>query len=466
MESITVIGPPGTGKTYYIEQMIKTINNSNYLYLTYNVSMAQHARMMIEDDRHKIGTIHSIMAQKNGIIPPFIKTEDQIQFAKKYGLTYAKSLDEWTGQSELERFLRYYDRTENLMEKPRQPANETLNMPYLFYEYKKWKELQGKKDYTDILIEASKNKYYADIVFVDEAQDLSPLMWKIIDNIECSKRYIVGDPHQSINEFRGVRIEDFIKRIGKKTILEKSYRFGDNIRVLGDAILGRARLIDIQYRGIGNTEIDRHDINSFTRLPGSKAILCRTNALANMLANRLPYAMIPINPEHGYGNGWTKTTFKIAEIMRKWPSINAEEFRYIVEHSPADLWVRGTKSKVKKEMTLFSYDLMKRRMSPVEIVGKLNIDQKAKDNARRLMVDNVPVIYIDTIHAAKGLEWDHVIIANDFPQKLEINDEERRLFYVAVTRAKKTLDFIRAGYYQSAFPLPVNPKTLNITEIL
>ena len=466
MESITVIGPPGTGKTYYIEQMIKTINNSNYLYLTYNVSMAQHARMMIEDDRHKIGTIHSIMAQKNGIIPPFIKTEDQIQFAKKYGLTYAKSLDEWTGQSELERFLRYYDRTENLMEKPRQPANETLNMPYLFYEYKKWKELQGKKDYTDILIEASKNKYYADIVFVDEAQDLSPLMWKIIDNIECSKRYIVGDPHQSINEFRGVRIQDFIKRIGKKTILEKSYRFGDNIRVLGDAILGRARLIDIQYRGIGNTEIDRHDINSFTRLPGSKAILCRTNALANMLANRLPYAMIPINPEHGYGNGWTKTTFKIAEIMRKWPNINAEEFRYIVEHSPADLWVRGTKSKVKKEMTLFSYDLMKRRMSPLEIVGKLNIDQKAKDNARRLMVDNVPVIYIDTIHAAKGLEWDHVIIANDFPQKLEINDEERRLFYVAVTRAKKTLDFIRAGYYQSAFPLPVNPKTLNITEIL
>ena len=466
MESITVIGPPGTGKTYYIEQMIKTINNSNYLYLTYNVSMAQHARMMIEDDRHKIGTIHSIMAQKNGIIPPFIKTDDQIQFAKKYGLTYAKSLDEWTGQSELERFLRYYDRTENLMEKPRQPANETLNMPYLFYEYKKWKEMQNKKDYTDILIEASKNKYYADIVFVDEAQDLSPLMWKIIDNIECSKRYIVGDPHQSINEFRGVRIEDFIKRIGKKTILEKSYRFGDNIRVLGDAILGRARLIDIQYRGIGNTEIDRHDINSFTRLPGSKAILCRTNALANMLANRLPYAMIPINPEHGYGNGWTKTTFKIAEIMRKWPNINADEFRYIVEHSPADLWVRGTKSKVKKEMTLFSYDLMKRRMSPVEIVGKLNIDQKAKDNARRLMVDNVPVIYIDTIHAAKGLEWDHVIIANDFPQKLEINDEERRLFYVAVTRAKKTLDFIRAGYYQSAFPLPVNPKTLNITEIL
>ena len=466
MESITIIGPPGTGKTYYIEQMIKGMNNSNYLYLTYNVSMAQHARGMIEDDRHKIGTIHSIMAQKNGFTPPYIKLQDMLEFAKRYGLTYAKSLDEWAGQSELERFLRYYDRTENLMEKPRQPANESLNMPYLFDEYKKWKEMQNKKDYTDILIEASKNKYYADVVFVDESQDLSPLMWQIIDNIECEKRYIVGDPHQSINEFRGVRIQDFIKRIEKKTILEKSYRFGDNIRMLGDTILGKAKMMDIKYRGIGNTEIDRHDINSFTRLPGSKAILCRTNSLAYMLANKLPYAMVPINPEHAYGNGWTKTTFKVAGIMKKWPHVEPEEFRYIVEHSPADLWVRGTKAKVKKEMTLFSYDLMKKKMDPLEIIGKLNIDQKTKDNARRLMVDDTPMIYIDTIHAAKGLEWDHVIIANDFPQRLEVTDEERRLFYVAVTRAKKTLDFIRTGYYQSAFPLPVYPKTLNITEIL
>lgn len=48
-----------------------------------------------------------------------------------------------------------------------------------------------------------------------------------------------------------------------------------------------------------------------------------------------------------------------------------------------------------------------------------------------------------TSHKAKGLEWDHVIIpyVNDqvFPVSYDIMEEERRLFYVSVTRARKTL---------------------------
>jgi DNA helicase-2/ATP-dependent DNA helicase PcrA len=55
-------------------------------------------------------------------------------------------------------------------------------------------------------------------------------------------------------------------------------------------------------------------------------------------------------------------------------------------------------------------------------------------------------VKIMTIHSAKGLEFDHVFIAgmeeNLFPGQLSIGsredlEEERRLFYVAVTRAKK-----------------------------
>jgi hypothetical protein len=50
-----------------------------------------------------------------------------------------------------------------------------------------------------------------------------------------------------------------------------------------------------------------------------------------------------------------------------------------------------------------------------------------------------------TLHSAKGLEWDHVFFVrlNDevFPQKKDEDSilQERRLFYVGVTRAKKTL---------------------------
>ena len=57
-------------------------------------------------------------------------------------------------------------------------------------------------------------------------------------------------------------------------------------------------------------------------------------------------------------------------------------------------------------------------------------------------------VTLTTVHSAKGLEWDHVFIVSlvgwVFPSKLSIDalgsdEEERRLFYVAVTRAKQHL---------------------------
>jgi superfamily I DNA/RNA helicase len=48
-----------------------------------------------------------------------------------------------------------------------------------------------------------------------------------------------------------------------------------------------------------------------------------------------------------------------------------------------------------------------------------------------------------TFHASKGLEFDHVWMIgcenNVIPDDESPTDEERRLFYVAMTRAKKTL---------------------------
>ena len=55
---------------------------------------------------------------------------------------------------------------------------------------------------------------------------------------------------------------------------------------------------------------------------------------------------------------------------------------------------------------------------------------------------NVPYI-LTTIHSSKGLEYDNVIIMDEispvFPDKRSDIEEERRLFYVAMTRAKNNL---------------------------
>lgn len=76
--------------------------------------------------------------------------------------------------------------------------------------------------------------------------------------------------------------------------------------------------------------------------------------------------------------------------------------------------------------------------------SQINVEQTDKEDEK---------LTLSTIHSAKGLEWHTVFIINltdgDFPSKYSIDDnieEERRLFYVAVTRAKTNL-FLIVPYY-------------------
>lgn len=70
-----------------------------------------------------------------------------------------------------------------------------------------------------------------------------------------------------------------------------------------------------------------------------------------------------------------------------------------------------------------------------------------RDNQLELEKKNNDKITLITAHAAKGLEWDNVLIAdfneNTFPSKMALRsgnlEEERRLAYVAFTRARNRL---------------------------
>ncbi|EMO05280.1 hypothetical protein LEP1GSC116_0462 [Leptospira interrogans serovar Icterohaemorrhagiae str. Verdun HP] len=64
------------------------------------------------------------------------------------------------------------------------------------------------------------------------------------------------------------------------------------------------------------------------------------------------------------------------------------------------------------------------------------------------------LLNLSTVHSAKGLEFDLVFVLNTtegiFPSSKNTNiEEERRLFYVAITRARKELYLTRPSLAQS-----------------
>ncbi|MBI4262226.1 ATP-dependent helicase [Candidatus Uhrbacteria bacterium] len=84
-------------------------------------------------------------------------------------------------------------------------------------------------------------------------------------------------------------------------------------------------------------------------------------------------------------------------------------------------------------------------------------------------------VVLSTIHQAKGLEWDHVYVIGlvegqfphikvlDHPHELE---EERRLFYVAVTRAADRLTLTFSGQSKSAYAgMSVNDPSRFLAEL-
>ena len=95
------------------------------------------------------------------------------------------------------------------------------------------------------------------------------------------------------------------------------------------------------------------------------------------------------------------------------------------------------------------YSSVESFLSELSVAERVDIEPQEIDKSERVV--------LSTVHQAKGLEWRVVFVISlnpgDFPSGLSIVDgnldEEERIFYVAVTRAKDELLLVRqkAGRY-------------------
>ena len=94
--------------------------------------------------------------------------------------------------------------------------------------------------------------------------------------------------------------------------------------------------------------------------------------------------------------------------------------------------------------------IAKRYKTPAKLLDDIALDptEAMQDNAPRR---SSGFVTLSTVHSAKGLEWDNLFViwmtdgwfpSSRFQDEFDDYDEERRLLYVATTRAKKELHFV------------------------
>ena len=109
------------------------------------------------------------------------------------------------------------------------------------------------------------------------------------------------------------------------------------------------------------------------------------------------------------------------------------------------------------------YDDLERLIADLLLAGDVyGMDTAAGDEPGEVLV-------LSTVHQAKGLEWSHIfiprLVEESFPHRRAIDepggeDEERRIFYVAVSRAMNEftltypLTIVRGGRGPTTFTMP------------
>lgn len=301
---------------------------------------------------------------------------------------------------------------------------QTARMIYNICKYlKQQMNLQGLRDYTDQILDTIKffetSKEFVlefEHVLIDEYQDVNAMQIKLIDLLNPKNIFAVGDPRQSIFGWRGSSINHILNfeekyKDSEIITLTKNYRSNAPIVELINASIKEMQLPNLEANNTGEKQIEIYDFDDEIK----------------------------------------EFNFIINEILNS--NISREEI-FVLARTNSQL----------KELSF----LLKSR----------NIPHILKtDEIVRSVLAKQGEITLATIHAIKGLEAKTVFVigcneinfpckASDHPViemiKLEDYDkeeEEKRLFYVALSRAKERLYLTYTGKKHTYF---INGEMLKI----
>jgi len=495
-----VLGPPGTGKTTTllnkVDDYLKQTDPDKIGYFAFTQKAAHEARdramkqfNLEEDDLPYFRTLHSLAFRKLGL------KKDQVMQKRHYkdlgsklgfpvGYAVYQEDHDGTGctfgsDSEYLRIIQLAQ-LKNITIEQQYDLKEHVqdlsfsNLRIIFNELKRYKKDYSLIDFNDMILDFTKSDKSPkfDVVFIDEAQDLSLMQWEMARSIwkKTEDSFIAGDDDQAIYKWAGADVDSFIALKGQYLPLTQSYRIPAKVHGLAMGIINRIRnrIGKTWQPKVNEGTLQRHfDVDSIDMTKGDWLVLSRTRHMLTDIGESLyrqglyyknKYKRTNEQGLHEAATAW--------EYLRQGQLITYKQVESISKYMGPKHW-HAKKIKGMAKESFYGIDqLVKDYGLQVKTVwyeafdeaGQTEVDylRKMRKNGEKL--NEKPRIELSTIHGAKGGEATNVVLLTNLTENTmrsyERNpDDENRLFYVGATRTKENLHIIEPKKYEKGYLL-------------
>jgi superfamily I DNA/RNA helicase len=478
-----ILGPPGTGKTtrllHYARTFLKLgtpIDKIGYFAFTKKAAGEAKERMLdqnpniSEKQLKHFRTLHSLAFWKLGMKKSEVMQDEHYEdIGRSLGIevTVYSNGEEKTGFVDSDSEYFNIINAARIKEIPIEDEYNTdmyshdldQNLLYILRdELDNYKNSFHLKDYTDMIEKFIMSelcpKY--DVVFIDEAQDLSPIQWKMFEILKKNSKHVIlaGDDDQAIYGWAGADVKRFQKEPAKEIVLPQSYRVPKLVQNIADNILDRIpadRRLEKEweardedgavYFGTSIEDVPLHE--------GKWLVLARYNDKLIKLKPGLRDRGIYF--EYKGRKSYKTRLYNSVQNFTRWTQgslLSISECKDLFEYLGKEF---PSKEERMYDLKEFGYSFTQQWFEVFEtepedslyIRDMLQVGEKLSKEAR---------VKLSTIHAAKGGEADNVLLILDntknIREAIEKNpdkeDEENRIWYVGVTRTKQNLYILAA----------------------
>ena len=484
MISRKLFGPPGTGKTTKLLSYVKTflklgtpIDKIGYFAFTTKAANEAVERMLDyhtafqKKDLKYFRTLHSLAFTRLGLKKSEVMQDEHYEdIGRQLGIEmtvysngqettgFVDSNSEYFNLINAARIKEISIEDEYNTDMYSQEMNKQL-LRIISDELHNYKDSYKLVDFTDMIEKFNVSELCPnfDVAFIDEAQDLSPIQWKMVEIIKKNSKYVIlaGDDDQAIYGWAGADVKKFQQEVSKKDIiLPQSYRVPQSVQSIADKILDRIpdlKRVRKQWKArdeVGNVEYIT-DIDGLPLHQGQWLILARYN-------DRLTKLMPDLKDRGVYFQYKNRKSYKVSLFRtilnyirwQKGELLSLSEVKDVLECANSNL--KPTEEKM--------YDLSELSFSKdIEWFDEFNVDYEECLYVREMLrmgekLSKDARVKLSTMHAAKGGEADNVLLILDntktIRESAEKNedkaDEENRVWYVGVTRTKQNLYIMSA----------------------